>query len=144
MRRSTRPSDSGGIGSKCTSARRPASPKRGRRTKTQRDANARSVPPCVNGLSTLLASRRRGIGARERNWMSVRKLAAAPIGVMVAVALLLAAAQAEAKWKAPAPRYYLALGDSLSQGVQPNVNGLSLETNQGYADQLYANVRGRI
>jgi lysophospholipase L1-like esterase len=76
--------------------------------------------------------------------MSVRKFAAAPIGVMVAVALLLAAAQAEAKWKAPAPRYYLALGDSLSQGVQPNVNGLSLETNQGYADQLYANLRGRI
>ncbi len=32
--------------------------------------------------------------------------------------------------------YYLALGDSLSQGVQPNYRGASLETDQGYADQL--------
>jgi lysophospholipase L1-like esterase len=34
--------------------------------------------------------------------------------------------------------YYLALGDSLSQGVQPDVAGASVETGQGYADQLYA------
>jgi len=34
--------------------------------------------------------------------------------------------------------YYLALGDSLSQGVQPNAAGVSVETEQGYADQLYA------
>jgi lysophospholipase L1-like esterase len=41
------------------------------------------------------------------------------------------------------PRYYLALGDSLSQGVQPNPAGTSLETNQGYADQLAALERHR-
>jgi lysophospholipase L1-like esterase len=34
--------------------------------------------------------------------------------------------------------YYLALGDSLSQGVQPDSAGTSVETGQGYADQLYA------
>jgi lysophospholipase L1-like esterase len=34
--------------------------------------------------------------------------------------------------------YYLALGDSLSQGVQPDAAGANVETGQGYADQLYA------
>jgi lysophospholipase L1-like esterase len=35
-------------------------------------------------------------------------------------------------------RYYLSLGDSLAQGMQPNSAGLTVNTNQGYADQLYA------
>src|SRR5262245_6169018 len=35
--------------------------------------------------------------------------------------------------------YYVALGDSLSTGVQPDPNGLNRDqTTQGYADQLYA------
>jgi lysophospholipase L1-like esterase len=34
--------------------------------------------------------------------------------------------------------YYLALGDSLSQGVQPDATGISVETSQGYPDQLFA------
>jgi lysophospholipase L1-like esterase len=38
---------------------------------------------------------------------------------------------------APAPTYYVSLGDSLAQGVQPNAKGVSVETNQGYANQLY-------
>jgi len=33
--------------------------------------------------------------------------------------------------------YYLSLGDSLAQGVQPNAAGTDVETSQGYADQLY-------
>jgi lysophospholipase L1-like esterase len=37
--------------------------------------------------------------------------------------------------------YYLALGDSLSQGVQPDGAGTSVPTGQGYADQLYAVLR---
>src|SRR5580700_8919792 len=37
--------------------------------------------------------------------------------------------------------YYLALGDSLSQGVQPDAAGTSVETGQGYPDQLYAMLR---
>jgi lysophospholipase L1-like esterase len=34
--------------------------------------------------------------------------------------------------------YYLALGDSLSQGVQPNAAGVSVMTSDGYPDQVYA------
>jgi lysophospholipase L1-like esterase len=34
--------------------------------------------------------------------------------------------------------YYLSLGDSLAQGVQPNSSGQSVETDQGYADDLLA------
>ena len=41
----------------------------------------------------------------------------------------------------PAVSYYLALGDSLSRGVQPDATGASLPTAQGYADQLYATLR---
>jgi len=37
--------------------------------------------------------------------------------------------------------YYLALGDSLAQGVQPNATGVSVDTQQGYPDQLYAALR---
>ena len=78
-----------------------------------------------------MLSLRNSVAARA--WMAVAAVAA-----VVLVAAPLASA------KAPAPRYYVSLGDSLSQGVQPNVSGLSLETNQGYADQLYAILRGRM
>jgi len=43
-----------------------------------------------------------------------------------------------AEVRAPEPTYYLALGDSLSQGVQPNAAGVSVKTGEGYPDQLYA------
>jgi lysophospholipase L1-like esterase len=33
--------------------------------------------------------------------------------------------------------YYLSLGDSLAQGVQPSSSGTDVETNQGYPNQLY-------
>ena len=39
------------------------------------------------------------------------------------------------------PAYYLALGDSLSQGVQPDAAGASVETRYGYPDQVYAALR---
>jgi lysophospholipase L1-like esterase len=57
------------------------------------------------------------------------------LAVLVAVAALTACSTA-----APAEpvSYYLALGDSLSQGVQPDTAGVSVETGQGYASQLYA------
>jgi lysophospholipase L1-like esterase len=38
---------------------------------------------------------------------------------------------------APPASYYLALGDSLSQGVQPDAAGASVQTSEGYASQLY-------
>jgi lysophospholipase L1-like esterase len=41
----------------------------------------------------------------------------------------------------PDATYYLALGDSLSQGVQPNAAGVSVKTSDGYPDQVYAVLR---
>lgn len=36
------------------------------------------------------------------------------------------------------PPYYLALGDSLSVGIQPDATGAEVATSQGYVDDLYA------
>jgi lysophospholipase L1-like esterase len=59
---------------------------------------------------------------------------------VLALAILAAAAGTAAaktvKTKA-GPRYYLALGDSLSQGQQPNLQGVTSNTNEGYTDDLY-------
>ncbi len=43
-----------------------------------------------------------------------------------------------------ATTYYLALGDSLARGVQPDSGGADVETNQGYVDDLYALYRAAI
>jgi len=40
--------------------------------------------------------------------------------------------------RAGVTRYYLSLGDSLAQGMQPDTAGITRNTSQGYADQLYA------
>jgi len=55
----------------------------------------------------------------------------------VAVAAAILACSGCAARVVPAT-WYLALGDSLSQGVQPDAAGASVETGQGYADQLHA------
>ena len=59
--------------------------------------------------------------------------AALAAGALIASLLLPSVAGAK-----PAPRYYLALGDSLSQGMQPDVAGATRDTNQGYSDDLAA------
>ena len=41
----------------------------------------------------------------------------------------------------PPVSYYLALGDSLAVGVQPDAAGTSVETRSGYPDRLYATLR---
>jgi lysophospholipase L1-like esterase len=63
-------------------------------------------------------------------------------GALTAVVAGCAAAprSAPARHKPPAS-YYLALGDSLAVGVQPDAAGTSVETRSGYADQLYATLR---
>jgi lysophospholipase L1-like esterase len=62
--------------------------------------------------------------------------AAAAAVAAVAAAAALTACSAPAK---PGPvTYYLALGDSLSRGVQPDTVGDSVETPQGYPDLVYA------
>ena len=60
------------------------------------------------------------------------------IGFAVAAAAAIMACSGCAAHKTTLATYYLALGDSLSQGVQPDAAGGSVETGQGYADQLYA------
>jgi lysophospholipase L1-like esterase len=67
------------------------------------------------------------------------RIALAIAAAAAAAATGLTACSAPAK---PAPAsYYLALGDSLSQGVQPNAAGASVETSQGYPNQVYAALR---
>ena len=56
--------------------------------------------------------------------------------------LMILISTAVAQATAP-PTYYLALGDSLSIGVQPSPNG-DIATNQGYADDLFIGMRTRI
>ncbi len=41
-------------------------------------------------------------------------------------------------------RYYLSLGDSLAQGMQPEADGITVDTDQGYADQLYTLEKPRL
>ncbi|HME64963.1 MAG TPA: SGNH/GDSL hydrolase family protein, partial [Streptosporangiaceae bacterium] len=72
-----------------------------------------------------------------------------PVRIALAIAVAVAVATAVTACSGPATSvrshvktvpatYYLALGDSLSQGVQPDAAGTSVETRQGYPDQLYA------
>jgi lysophospholipase L1-like esterase len=63
----------------------------------------------------------------------VRGAAAAALAVSAVTAC-----SAPAHAKPVAASYYLALGDSLSRGVQPNAAGIGVETAQGYPDLVYA------
>ncbi len=71
------------------------------------------------------------------------------VPVIAAVAAAGAAAAVIVAVSGPAGRpgrprpasYYLSLGDSLSQGVQPDRAGASVRTSQGYPDQLQAMLR---
>ncbi len=62
------------------------------------------------------------------------------IGLVGGTALMLGAALTVSAGATAAvaqtPHYYLALGDSLSQGYQPNSNGIGLDTDQGYVDDI--------
>jgi lysophospholipase L1-like esterase len=80
------------------------------------------------------------------------QLASAYRAVTLAAALALAApltlaatgpSPSSAGRSGVATSYYLALGDSLAQGVQPSAAGASVPTSHGYANQLYAALRLR-
>lgn len=64
---------------------------------------------------------------------------AAAVALTVTATVPAVAAQRHAA--SPSPKYYLALGDSLAVGVQPNAKGVDVPTPQGYADQLYATLK---
>jgi lysophospholipase L1-like esterase len=63
------------------------------------------------------------------------------IACAVAAAAAVTACSASHNTDAGPASYYLALGDSLSQGVQPDAAGVAVETGQGYPDQVYAALR---
>lgn len=69
------------------------------------------------------------------------------VAVVCALAALLPAGTALAG-KPPhhkrMPPWYLALGDSLARGAQPNAAGATVPTNRGYANDLYASERRKI
>jgi lysophospholipase L1-like esterase len=65
----------------------------------------------------------------------------AALAVMAAAVLTACSSPPAARPPAPPSSYYLALGDSLSRGVQPNAIGASVPTAQGYPDLVYATLR---
>jgi lysophospholipase L1-like esterase len=73
----------------------------------------------------------------------VRRVATLAVVVATVAMATLACAATSPAGRHTSPRigYYLALGDSLSVGVQPDAAGQSLPTEQGYASQVYAALR---
>jgi lysophospholipase L1-like esterase len=69
----------------------------------------------------------------------------AAAAAVVSAAIVISIGSPHARPRRPSagirPSYYLALGDSLSVGVQPDAAGKSVPTEQGYANQLYAALR---
>jgi lysophospholipase L1-like esterase len=64
-----------------------------------------------------------------------------PTCLFLAIVVLAVALPGAASAKRASARYYLALGDSLSQGQQPDLHGATRNTTQGYADDLLARER---
>jgi len=69
-----------------------------------------------------------------------RVLSALAVAAALAVAVAGCSGSPSVRHRPPVS-YYLSLGDSLAQGVQPDAAGTSVETRRGYADQLYAALR---
>jgi lysophospholipase L1-like esterase len=76
-------------------------------------------------------------------WTEIlRRLASAAIAAALIAAVCTACtASAPAPARPVAASYYLAVGDSLSRGVQPNAAGASVETAQGYPDLVFDQLR---
>jgi lysophospholipase L1-like esterase len=75
------------------------------------------------------------------------RLLGACLGAIAAAALAGCGASAtspSASRAGAADNYYLALGDSLSVGIQPNARGQQLETDRGYVNDIYAGLAKRI
>ena len=71
-----------------------------------------------------------------------RRVLRSLIAAAVALAVVMVATSCSSPQAPTAASYYLALGDSLSQGVQPDAAGASVETGQGYPDLVYARLLG--
>lgn len=73
--------------------------------------------------------------------MRTRLTVAAAVAAVMCLAPAGALAQGGAKG-AP-PQYYLALGDSLARGAQPDATGTTVPTNKGYANDLRRAEKGK-
>jgi lysophospholipase L1-like esterase len=82
----------------------------------------------------------RSLGPHNLGTVMARRGLRCAVAVVLAVAVSTACAAAATARHVPAS-YYLALGDSLSRGVQPDAAGVSVETAQGYPDLVYAQLR---
>jgi len=105
--------------------------------------NAASITPRNAASITAKSITAKSITARSAATVTAAVVAAAALAACSGSAPshpAAAAAGIGAQAKAP-PVYYLALGDSLAQGVQPNAAGISVETPDGYPDQVYAALR---
>lgn len=60
------------------------------------------------------------------------------LAILLVIAMAGAAGQGGTTSATGAPWYYVALGDSLSIGSQPDGTGRAMPTDEGYADQLHA------
>jgi lysophospholipase L1-like esterase len=74
---------------------------------------------------------------------------ATPAALLAACALICLAVPASAlagkhPTRKTAPSYYLALGDSLAAGAQPNASGKTVPTDQGYANDLFATEKSKL
>jgi hypothetical protein len=79
--------------------------------------------------------------------MARRLTIAAAYAALLSLLMLLPGASAQGarvRSGTPGARYYLSLGDSLAQGMQPDAGGITLDTARGYADQLDTLERRRI
>jgi lysophospholipase L1-like esterase len=75
-------------------------------------------------------------GEQRRGFRGRLRLLIAPLLLVAAFSFPALTSPASAA-AAGNPPQYLALGDSLAQGVQPDSTGLSVPTNSGYVDDLY-------
>jgi lysophospholipase L1-like esterase len=75
-----------------------------------------------------------------RSLNRTRLLALTVTGVLLAVCGITAATVTAAGTPSDA-RYYIALGDSLSTGYQPTLEGKGIETPSGYVDDIYSQER---
>jgi lysophospholipase L1-like esterase len=76
------------------------------------------------------------------NWTELIRLLARVALAVALAAVVCTACSAPAPAGPAAVAYYLALGDSLSRGVQPDAAGASVETPQGYPDLVAAQLSG--
>ena len=74
----------------------------------------------------------------------MNRLTALATAATVACGAVAAVLPGAAAAKAATPHYYLSLGDSLSQGMQPDLHGVTRNTKQGYANDLLSIERSRV